>query len=141
RAVDPIAIDGDASVRVRSLAASSRSVEPGSVFFAVAGEKDDGARYLDDAVARGAVAVVVAPGVAPPRGTAVVWVKDVRRAKALAAARFFGEPSRTLPVVGVTGTNGKTTTSWMLRSIAEYDGGPTALFGTVLHEVAGRRIP
>ncbi|MFG0318794.1 MAG: UDP-N-acetylmuramoyl-L-alanyl-D-glutamate--2,6-diaminopimelate ligase [Planctomycetota bacterium JB042] len=141
RAVDPIAIDGDAGVRVRALAADSRCVEPGSVFFAVAGEEDDGARYLSEAVARGAAAVVVAPGVAPPPGVSVVWVKDVRRAKALAAASFHGEPSRTLPVVGVTGTNGKTTTAWMLRSIAEYDGGPTAMFGTVHHEIAGRRIP
>jgi len=139
-AVDPIAIDGEASAIVRGLASDSRQVEAGDVFFAVRGEADDGTRYIEDAVGRGASAVVVEPGVDVPAGATSVRVADVRRAKALAAASFFGEPSGTIPVVGITGTNGKTTTAWMLRSIAAYDGGPTALFGTISHEVAGRQF-
>ncbi|MBI4881512.1 MAG: UDP-N-acetylmuramoyl-L-alanyl-D-glutamate--2,6-diaminopimelate ligase [Planctomycetes bacterium] len=141
RAVAPLAVEGDAGACVSALATDSRRVRPNALFFAVPGVREDGARYLAEAVRNGACAVVVEGDVEVPRGVAVVRVADCRLAKALIAARFFRYPARTLPVVGITGTNGKTTTSYMLRAIADYDGGPTVLIGTIAYEVGGVASP
>jgi UDP-N-acetylmuramoyl-L-alanyl-D-glutamate--2,6-diaminopimelate ligase len=138
--IDVLAVEGPTSVTITSLCTDSRQARRGCLFFAVPGIDQDGAGFLTEAVARGAVAVVVEGGTPAPAGASVVRVVNCRLAKALMAARFFGHPSRRLPVVGVTGTNGKTTTSHLLRSIAEYDGGPTVLIGTIAHEVGQRSV-
>src|SRR5829696_2026146 len=107
--------NGAPEVEVSGLAYSSASVTPGTLFFCVPGFKVDGHDFAADAVERGAVALVVQR----PLGLGVpeVQVDDVRAAMADIAARFFGEPTRTLRVAGVTGTNGKTTTAFLIRSI------------------------
>lgn len=140
-AVEPLAVEGDRCVPVSSLATDSRDAGPESLFFAVPGVRQDGARFLAEAVRRGASAVVVEEGVEVPAGVTTVRVSDCRAAKAMIAARFFGYPSRHLPVVGITGTNGKTTTAHMLRSISEYDGGPTVLLGTIQYQIGDRIVP
>src|SRR5579871_6026942 len=106
----------DWDVDVRSLALDSRKVEPGALFFAIPGSKHDGTGFAREAVLRGAVAVVAEkdPGVS---GVPVAIVPSARRALGLAADRFLGEPSRSVLAFGVTGTNGKTTTTFLLRSI------------------------
>ncbi len=134
-AISPLRVERRRDARIRSLATDSRRVGRGDLFFAVPGVDDDGARYVAEAVARGAVAVVVEGDVEVPDGATAIRVESCRRAKAVIASRFYGDPSRRISVVGVTGTNGKTTTTHMLRSIAEYEGGPTVLIGTVRHEV------
>src|SRR3954451_15951283 len=93
----------------------NRVVVPGTLFFCVPGFTRDGHDFAADAVARGAVALVVAR----PLGLGVpeVLVEDVRAAMAVAAARFAGDPTAVLPVVGVTGTSGKTTTTWLVRAL------------------------
>src|SRR5438874_6698700 len=99
---------GAREIEVSSLAYDNRVVEPGTLFFCVPGFTRDGHDFAPDAVARGAVALVVER----PLGLGVpeVLVPGVRAAMAPAAAAFYGDPTRTLDVVGVTGTNGKTTT-------------------------------
>lgn len=139
-AIDAVQLEGDAAVQVDSLVTHSRLVSPGSVFFAVPGVKENGSEYIDEAVRRGAAAIVVEGPVSVPTGVTIARVPDCRRAKALVAARFFGEPSHTIPVVGITGTNGKTTTAYMLRSIADYEDGPTSMFGTIQYAVGSRTI-
>ncbi|MEA2428165.1 MAG: UDP-N-acetylmuramoyl-L-alanyl-D-glutamate--2,6-diaminopimelate ligase [Thermoleophilaceae bacterium] len=122
---------------VSGLAYSSRSVRPGTLFFCVPGFKADGHDFARDAVDRGAVALVVER----PLGLGVpeIQVGDARAEMAEIAARFYGDPTATLKVVGVTGTNGKTTTTFLIRSILEAAGMPTGLFGTVTAVVGGQR--
>jgi UDP-N-acetylmuramoyl-L-alanyl-D-glutamate--2,6-diaminopimelate ligase len=126
--------DGPA-VEIGGLAYDNRAVEPGTLFFCVPGFTRDGHDFAPDAIARGAAALVVAR----PLGLGVpeVQVEDVRAAMAVAAARFYGDPTGRLPVVGVTGTNGKTTTAFLVRSLLETDGRQTGLLGTVTSVVAG----
>ncbi len=115
----------------------SRRATPGSIFVALRGQKDDGARFAPQAVARGA-RVVVAETPAPA-GSTTPWitVSDARLALAVLADAFYGQPSRDLKVVGITGTNGKTTTAYLLRSILEAAGDKCGLMGTVVYNVGG----
>jgi UDP-N-acetylmuramoyl-L-alanyl-D-glutamate--2,6-diaminopimelate ligase len=123
------------AVDVTALALDNRRVEPGSVFFCVRGFTRDGHDFAPDAVARGAVALVVDH----PLGLGVpeIVVSDVRAAMAPAAARLQGDPTATLRVAGVTGTNGKTTTAYLVRALLEAAGEPTGLLGTVKSVVGG----
>jgi UDP-N-acetylmuramoyl-L-alanyl-D-glutamate--2,6-diaminopimelate ligase len=131
--------EGPADVEVAGLAYDNRAVSPGTLFFCVPGFTRDGHDFAPDAVARGAVALVVAR----PLGLGVpeVVVPDVRAAMARAAARFHGDPSATLPVVGITGTSGKTTTAYLVRALLEAAGRPCGLLGTVASVVAGEERP
>src|ERR687897_2021337 len=126
-------------VDVAALAFDNRAVEPGSLFFCVPGFSRDGHDFAADAVERGAAALVVTR----PLGTGVpeVQVEDVRSAMAAAAARFYGDPTASLPVVGVTGTNGKTTTAFLVRALLEAAGRQCGLLGTVTSVVAGEERP
>ena len=122
-------------VEVSALAYDNRRVTPGTVFFCVPGFTRDGHDFADDAIARGAVALVVER----PLGLGVpeVVVDDVRAAMAPAAARLHGDPTATLRVVGVTGTNGKTTTAHLVRALLEHAGRRTGLLGTVSQIIGG----
>jgi UDP-N-acetylmuramoyl-L-alanyl-D-glutamate--2,6-diaminopimelate ligase len=131
---------GSLAPEITGLAYDSRRVTPGAVFFGLAGAREDGARFARTALERGAVAVVVARGSAVEGGT-VVEVEEPRRALAQAAARFHGHPERALRVVGVTGTNGKTTTTWMIESIVQAAGLVPGVIGTTGVRLADERRP
>ncbi len=126
-------------VEVSGLAYSSLAVKPGDAFFCVRGFKADGHDYARDAVERGAVALVCER----PLGLGVpeALVEDPRAAMAHAAKRFFGDPTSELDVVGITGTNGKTTTAFLVRAILEAAGRRTGLLGTVTSIVGGQPEP
>src|SRR3954470_20115567 len=128
--------NGPSDVEIESLAYASDRVEPGALFFCVPGFKSDGHDFARDAIERGAVALVCER----PLGLGVpeVIVDDVRAAMGPAAARFHGDPTAQLEVVGVTGTNGKTTTAFLVRHLLEAAGRPCGLLGTVKRVVAGR---
>ena len=132
---------GLAEVAVRGLACDSRRVRDGYVFFAFAGRLADGHDYVDEAVKRGASAVVVERSVPAPPGAACVRVPDARRAMAHAAAVFFGRPSRGLVLVGVTGTNGKTTVTYLLDAIFSTNGDPCGVVGTISQRYRGWQRP
>src|SRR5881275_900724 len=121
-------------IEVSALAYRSSSVTPGTLFFCVRGFTSDGHDFAPDAVRRGAAALVCER----PLGLGVpeVIVPDVRAAMPAVAARFFGEPTKELRVVGITGTNGKTTTAFLVRALLEAAGRQTALLGTVKSVVA-----
>jgi UDP-N-acetylmuramoyl-L-alanyl-D-glutamate--2,6-diaminopimelate ligase len=123
------------AVEIGGLAYDNRMVEPGTLFFCVPGFTRDGHDFAADAVTRGAAALVVARPV--DAGVPEVQVADVREAMAVAAARFHGDPTASLPVVGVTGTNGKTTTAFLVRALLEAAGRQCGLLGTVTSFVAG----
>ncbi len=124
------------AVDVTSLAYDSRSVRPGALFLCVSGFERDGHDFAAPAVAAGAVALVVER----PLGLGVpeLVVPSVRAAIAPLAARFYGDPSSRLRVIGVTGTNGKTTTAFLVRALLEAAGERCALLGTVKAVIGGR---
>jgi len=136
-ALEPVEVLGGPSVEVRDLAYDARAVGPGALFFAVPGGRADGHDFASDAVERGAVALVVERGLDVP--VPQVVVRDSRAAMAPAADVFFGEPTRELEVVGVTGTSGKTTTSHLLFAILAAAGRRPGLLGTVEARVGGER--
>lgn len=128
-------------IEVGGLAYDSRHVKPGDVFIALKGLKAAGADFAADAVRRGAVAIVAdRPAEADP---AVPWVMvpDARVAMAALAQEFHGQPSRSMQVVGITGTNGKTTTAYLLRAVFESAGKKCGLLGTVTYSVGDRELP
>jgi UDP-N-acetylmuramoyl-L-alanyl-D-glutamate--2,6-diaminopimelate ligase len=120
---------------VTGLAWDSRAVEPGNVFIALKGLRADGNLFATQAVSRGAVAIVSEEP--PPANFDVPWVTvpDARLALALLAITFYGNPSAEMRVVGITGTNGKTTTAYLLASIFEAAGIHCGIVGTVAHKV------
>ena len=137
----PPGLPGDAPVR--GLAVDSRLVEPGFVFFARKGLRTHGARYVDAAFAAGAVAVVVPAGAGPPARSALVEVDDLARVIGRAADRFHGAPSSGMDVVGITGTNGKTTVSHCVARAfhAIEPRVPCAVMGTLGHGLPGALEP
>ena len=125
---------------ITSLAYDSRQVRPGAAFFAIVGESADGHLYVPAALARGA-AVIVSEHEAPA-GLATRWaqVEKIRRALAAAGRNFYGHPDSRLSMVGVTGTNGKTTTAFLIDSIFRAAGFTTGLFGTIEHRLGDRVV-
>jgi UDP-N-acetylmuramoyl-L-alanyl-D-glutamate--2,6-diaminopimelate ligase len=136
-ALEPVEVLGRPSAEVRDLSYDARAVGPGALFFAVPGERADGHDFAPEAVERGAVALVVerALELAVPQ----VVVREARAAMAPAADVFFGEPTSELEVAGVTGTSGKTTTSFLLFAILAAAGRRPGLLGTVEARVGGER--
>lgn len=121
---------GDVGQEITSLVYDSRKVQPGAVFVCLSGSQVDGHIYAEKAVEAGAAALVVQRDV-PVEGVPVVRVKNTRYALAVLSAAYFGHPARELKVIGLTGTKGKTTTSYMIRSILESAGIKTGLIGTI----------
>jgi len=126
---------------VSAITADSRRCAPGSLFVAISGTTVDGSRYAHEAVDRGALGVVTERRLDLPEDVIQIVVPDTRAAVADLAAAFYGHPAREMTVVGITGTNGKTSTSLILRSIFEAAGAPTAVFGTISYEVGERQVP
>jgi UDP-N-acetylmuramoyl-L-alanyl-D-glutamate--2,6-diaminopimelate ligase len=120
---------------IRQVACDSRKVQPGSLFFALYGAKEDGNAFTQDALKRGAVAIASEEPVpaATPKGETWIQVKEARKALAITAANFFRHPASALQLVAVTGTNGKTTTTSLIDAIVKASGAKTGLFGTIAY--------
>ena len=132
---------GGATV-VSGLDYDSRRLQPGWVFVAMKGESTDGNRYIDVALEKGAVAVISDSTAQKPRpGVAWATVLHGRRALAIAGANFYGKPASRLRITGITGTNGKTTTTFLVESILNFCGRKSALIGTIEYHVAGKTLP
>ncbi|MGO9402433.1 MAG: UDP-N-acetylmuramoyl-L-alanyl-D-glutamate--2,6-diaminopimelate ligase [Terriglobales bacterium] len=120
----------------------SRRVRPGTVFIAMKGETSDGNRFIDQAIAAGAVAIVTDSAAEAPR-PAAAWAQVLhgRRALARLSANFYKRPAERLANTGITGTNGKSTTAFLIESIFRAAGRKTALVGTIEYHVAGKILP
>jgi UDP-N-acetylmuramoyl-L-alanyl-D-glutamate--2,6-diaminopimelate ligase len=136
-AVNPPPAGLSRDLPIAAIAYDSRRVTPGSVFVALKGLRADGGAFTDQAAARGAIAVVSES--APGEAQRIAWVsvRDARLALALLADRFFEHPSRRMPVIGVTGTNGKTTTSYLLAAMLDAAGLNAGMLGTVAYRIGG----
>jgi UDP-N-acetylmuramoyl-L-alanyl-D-glutamate--2,6-diaminopimelate ligase len=133
--VIPSTDESAGDLEITNLAYDNRVVVPGTLFFCVPGFTRDGHDFAADAIARGAVALVVERPL--HSGVPEVLVHSVRAAMAAAAAAFYGDPTSALQTIGVTGTNGKTTTSFLMRAILEADHRRTGLLGTVKSVIGG----
>ncbi len=127
-----------APIEISGLAYDSREVGPGTLFFCVPGFRSDGHEFAAEAVRAGAAALVVERPL--NLGVPEVVVESARAAMAPAAARFYGHPARELRVVGVTGTNGKTTTAYLVRALLQATGEQCGLLGTVKSVIGGREL-
>jgi UDP-N-acetylmuramoyl-L-alanyl-D-glutamate--2,6-diaminopimelate ligase len=130
-------VAGDLDTEVFGLAYDSRQVSAGDLFFAIRGTRLDGNRYMPRAISKGAAAVLSA--LDPVQGLAMPWIQvvDERAAMAAIAGNFYNHPTRDLHLVGVTGTNGKTTTTYIVESILNVSGKPTAVLGTIEYRGPG----
>ena len=134
-------VEGPQDREVAGITYDSRRVTPGMVFIAIPGQHVDGHEFIGTAVERGAGAVICERNRLIPGRVTKIQVADVREAMACAARSYYQQPSAKLKVVGVTGTNGKTTVAFMIKAILEAAGVKTGLMGTVRYEVGDRVIP
>lgn len=140
RDVEAISVAGDADVQ--GIAYDSRKVRPGFLFIATRGESSDGNRFIDTAIRAGAVAVVSDSTQSTlPANVAFARVAHGRKALARISSNFYGSPAEKLKLTGVTGTNGKTTTTFLTEHILGSTGRSVAMVGTIEYHVAGRVIP
>jgi UDP-N-acetylmuramoyl-L-alanyl-D-glutamate--2,6-diaminopimelate ligase len=133
-------IYGNAAVEVKGLAYHSRSVQPGFLFAAIRGLREEGRRFIPEALSRGACAVLVDEHLEDVALTQVI-VPDVRQALARLACAFYGDPSSSLTLVGITGTNGKTTTSYLIEAILAAAKIHVGVMGTINYRYQNKIIP
>lgn len=136
----PRRVIGGLDREVESIAYDSRRVQRNGLFVALRGEKSDGHNFIDQAIEKGAGVIVAEREILSPRAT-TLQVEDTRTALADLSAAFFGNPSRKLKMAAVTGTNGKTTTTFLLKHICERARLPCGLIGTVRYEIGERILP
>ncbi|NPV91491.1 MAG: UDP-N-acetylmuramoyl-L-alanyl-D-glutamate--2,6-diaminopimelate ligase [Firmicutes bacterium] len=139
--LEVVQLVGDPGVEINGVQYDSRRIRPGDLFVAVPGLKNDGHLFVDGAVEAGAAAVVVERMDAAPSGAVVVQVRDSRTALSRLAAAFYGEPGRRLRMIGVTGTNGKTTTTHLIEAMLKAAGRPTGLLGTIGGRMGEQSFP
>ena len=137
---------GDENVNISGIAYDSREVEEGDLFVAIRGLNVDGHRFIPEAVLAGAVAVILENDIIDDnyfveRNVAKIVVPDSRKALAVVSSAFYGFPSKKLKLVGVTGTNGKTTTTHLIKSILEFGGLKAGLIGTINYVIGDEIIP
>lgn len=132
---------GSDGINVTELINDSRKVTEGSVFVCISGAVSDGHAFARDVAEKGAAALVVEKDVDVPENVTVIRVEDTRYALALMSAAYFGYPAEKLKVIGITGTKGKTTTTYMVKSILEGVGHKVGLIGTIEALIGGKSIP
>ena len=130
---------GDMNVDIKSIEYDSRKVNPGSLFIAVNGLKTDGNLFVSDARGKGAVAIITEERNVKT-SLPVIFVPDIRKAMAIVSDNFYSSPQDSLVMAGITGTNGKTTTSYMVKSIFERGGLNCGLIGTIRHIVGNESV-
>ena len=134
-------VAGSDNIEITELVNDSRKVVPGSVFVCISGAVSDGHQYVKDVAEKGAAAVIVEKDVEVPEGLTVIKVENTRYALALMSAAYFGYPAEKLKTIGITGTKGKTTTTYMIRAVLEHAGQKTGLIGTIEAIIGEEHIP
>lgn len=132
---------GDSSITITHLTCDSRQVRTGTLFFALHGSIADGHKYIEQAVAAGAAAVILENSAYAPANIPWAKVSDGRSVMGHIAAVFNGDPTATKPLIGITGTNGKTTTTYLIEAIMEAAGTPAAVLGTISYRFGTILIP
>lgn len=139
--LDYVVVQGNTNIEINDIINDSRQAKVGSAFLCIPGAVVDGHSYIDQVVKAGAIAVIVDREVKAPQGVTVIRVEDTRYAMALMAAAYFDYPGEKLKVIGITGTKGKTTTTYMVREILEGVGHKVGLIGTIEVIIGDKKIP
>lgn len=134
-------VQGNTEVEVRGIKNDSRRVQPGDLFFCISGAVSDGHKYAQDVAAKGASVIVCEKDVQVPETVTVVRVESSRYAMGNISSAFYGKPSEQMTVIGLTGTKGKTTTTYMIREMLERAGIKTGLVGTIEILDGANKIP
>lgn len=139
--LDYVIVNGSVDIEIEKLVMDSRKTERGDVFVCISGAVRDAHDFLPDVIEKGAAAVIVERDVKVSGDVTVVKVKSTRYALACMSAAYFGYPAKKLKTIGITGTKGKTTTTYMVRSVLEGVGIKTGLIGTIETIIGDTRIP
>lgn len=137
KGIDIISSKGDLDVDINGIVYDSRKTKKGDLFICVSGYTQDGHNYISDALKKGAAAIIVEKDV-EVKGAAVVRVHNSRLAMPSLASSFYNNPTQKLSLIGITGTNGKTTTTYLIKSIMEANGQGTGLLGTITTQVGDK---
>ncbi len=141
KGLEPVAVNGSRDKDIAGITCDSRQVRDNYLFVAITGNKQEGNIFIDDAINRGAIAIITEHDLRLRKEVCSIRVKDTRQSIARVAATFHGNPASKLKVVGITGTNGKTTISFMVRDILRAAGLTPGLIGTIEYEIGERVIP
>jgi len=133
-------IKGNIDIDIKSIQYDSREIKQGDVFFAVEGYNLDGHKYIRSAIENGAVAIVCQKNIETNLSCTVIKVEDCRKALAISAANYYDNPSRSMKMIGVTGTNGKTTSVFMIKAILEQNGCKVGIIGTIANFICEKKI-
>ncbi len=140
--IDIVEIIGDCNINIENLVYDSRHVDKGALFFAIKGLVKDGHDFIDEAIDNGAVAIIIESELNEYRkGIVYIRVHNVRLVMSFLAASFYGHPLRDLKIIGITGTNGKTTTSFLIKNILESAGYQVGLVGTIKNVIGSKDLP
>ena len=136
---------GDLDVEIKGISSNSKEVKEGDLFVAIKGFAVDGHKFVNDAIEKGASAIIIEEGCDlksfdVPKELSVVMAKDTRKALAIVSSNFYGNPSKKFKLIGVTGTKGKTTTTFMIKEILEKAGKKVGLIGTIATYINGKKI-
>ncbi|AST58720.1 UDP-N-acetylmuramoyl-L-alanyl-D-glutamate--2,6-diaminopimelate ligase [Thermoanaerobacterium thermosaccharolyticum] len=134
-------VKGNVDVDIRGICYDSRNSKDGSMFVAIKGFKSDGADYIGDAIERGAVAVLVDGEISIDKDITLIKVQNTRKSLAKIASNYYGDPSKQLFLIGVTGTNGKTSVTYMIKSILESQNNKVGLIGTIQNMIGDKVYP
>ena len=143
--LEGLKVKGNLDLDINGIEKNSKEVKEGFLFVAIKGFAVDGHKFIEDAIKKGAIAIVIEEGCdlktfKVPEGITVVMTKDTREALAIIASNFYGNPSSKFKLIGVTGTKGKTTTTFMIKEILEKAGKKVGLIGTIATYINGKRI-
>ncbi len=143
--LEGLKVKGDLEKDIKGLDKNSKEIKEGYLFIAIKGFSTDGHTFIQDAIKNGATAVMIEEGcdlksLKIPEDVTIIMAKDTREALAICASNFYGNPSAKLKLIGVTGTKGKTTTTFMIKEILEKAGKKVGLIGTIATYINGRKI-
>ena len=143
--LENLKLKGDLDLEIEGIESNSKNVKPGFLFIAIKGFSVDGHKYINNAIENGARCVMLEEGcdlkeLNIPKDVAVVMAKDTREALAVSSANFYKNPSKKFKLIGVTGTKGKTTTTFMIKEILEKAGKKVGLIGTIATYINGKKL-
>ncbi|MCH2229866.1 MAG: UDP-N-acetylmuramoyl-L-alanyl-D-glutamate--2,6-diaminopimelate ligase [Crocinitomicaceae bacterium] len=134
-------VSGDMSTLITQLTFDSRTAKSGSLFFAIEGVSNDGHEYINQVIKSGCTSIIVSKELEPIEGCNIIQVENTKKALSLSASNFYREPSKELKLIGITGTNGKTTIATLLFNLYSKLGFQTGLISTVVNKICDRDIP